>query len=174
MLPTMAEADDQIEAIGGLHQLFTRRAIDYWLFGGWAVDFHTGRVTRRHADIDVAVWQTDFERIDGVLGEDGWTGRALPGEDGYTEYENDVHHLDLALLVRDEEGIVYTPLIEGRGAWPTGSFGDDVRELEGISARVVTLSSLIEDKSQAHGREESTARKDRADVAVLVGLSSEE
>jgi hypothetical protein len=27
----------------------------YWLFGGWAVDFHAGRVTRDHADIDLAV-----------------------------------------------------------------------------------------------------------------------
>ena len=88
----------------------TRRAIDYWLFGGWAVDFHAGKVTRRHADIDVAVWQADFEHIDGVLGEDGWTRRAQPGEEGYTEYENGVHRLDLAFLVRDEEGVVYTPL----------------------------------------------------------------
>jgi hypothetical protein len=69
---------------------------------------------------------------------------------------------------------VYTPLVEGRGAWPTGFFGDDVRELDGISARVVNLSSLIEDKSQDHGREQSTTRKDRADVAVLLQLSSEE
>ncbi len=174
MLPTMAEADHQMEAIGGLHRLFARRAIDYWLFGGWAVDFHAGRVTRRHADIDVAVWQADFERIDGVLGEDDWTRRAQPGEDGYTEYENGVHRLDLAFLVRDDEGVVYTPLVEGRGAWPTGSFGDDVRELDGIVARVVTLSSLIEDKSQSHGREQSATSKDRADVAVLMQLSSEE
>jgi Aminoglycoside-2''-adenylyltransferase len=103
MLPTMAEADHQIEAIGRLHRHLTRRALDYWLCGGWAVDFHAGRVTRRHADIDVAVWQADFERIDGVLGEDGWTRRAQPGEDGYTEYGNGVHHVDLAFLVRDDE-----------------------------------------------------------------------
>jgi hypothetical protein len=28
--------------------------IAYWLFGGWAVDFHAGQVTREHGDIDIA------------------------------------------------------------------------------------------------------------------------
>jgi hypothetical protein len=73
------------------------------------VDFHSGRVTRRHADIDVAMWQADFERSDGPLGDDGWTRRAQPDEDGYTEHEKGVHCLDLAFLVQDTMVVSCTP-----------------------------------------------------------------
>jgi Aminoglycoside-2''-adenylyltransferase len=26
--------------------------VDYWLFGGWGVDFREGRITREHSDVD--------------------------------------------------------------------------------------------------------------------------
>jgi hypothetical protein len=44
---TGGSAAVQLETIGWLHALFTEHGVDYWLFGGWAVDFHVGRVTRR-------------------------------------------------------------------------------------------------------------------------------
>jgi len=31
----------------------SRATIDYWRFGGWAVDFYVGFVTRPHDDLDV-------------------------------------------------------------------------------------------------------------------------
>jgi hypothetical protein len=39
-------------------------------------------------------------------------------EDGYTGYERDGVRLELAFLARAEDGQVYTPLKEGRSAWP--------------------------------------------------------
>lgn len=32
----------QLEALGRLHELFERHGIDYWVFGGWAVDLYAG------------------------------------------------------------------------------------------------------------------------------------
>ena len=49
-----------------------RAGIAYWLFGGWAVDFHAGRITRLHDDVDIAVWLEDVPRIVELL-----TGRRL-------------------------------------------------------------------------------------------------
>ena len=46
--------------------------IAYWLFGGWAVDFHAGRITRPHDDIDIAVWLEDVPRIAELLTNAGW------------------------------------------------------------------------------------------------------
>ena len=45
-----------------------------------------GRITRPHADVDVAIWQQDFERVDRLLVQDGWRRIPQPGEDGYTGY----------------------------------------------------------------------------------------
>ena len=84
-----AAAGVQLRAIGWLHEVFAEQGIDYWLFGGWAVDFHAGRVTRDHADVDVAVWTADLDRISALLQAQGWTHAPEPGEDGYTGFERE-------------------------------------------------------------------------------------
>ncbi len=156
----------QLEAIESLDGIFEQNGIDYWLFGGWAVDFHAGRMTRDHADIDVAIWSTDADTAARWLVRHGWARAPGAEQDGYTTYTRDDVHLDLALLARDEDGTVYTPLKSGRGDWPPGSFGSDVRRLAGTRARVVTVASLIADKSRLRD-DPTSATTDAADVAVL-------
>jgi hypothetical protein len=123
-------------------------------------------VTREHGDIDVAVWHADFDRVDGLLRQDGWVRHEQPGEDGYTEYRQADLHLDMAFLARDADGGVYTPLKEGRGEWSVGAFDQGAIELMGVRARVVSVASLLADKSERRD-DPSTGGKERADVAVL-------
>ena len=158
---------DQLAALAELDQLFPRHGVSYWLFGGWAVDFHAGRVTREHGDIDIAVWSDDRSRVATLLLDRAWVHRPEAGEDGYTCYERDGVRLELAFLARDERGRVYTPLRDGRGEWPAGSFGDEVAQLRDVRARVVGRESLIADMSSVRA-DALTAAKDRADVAALL------
>jgi hypothetical protein len=160
---------EQLRALDALHDQLQRRGIDYWLFGGWAVDFHAGAVTRSHADLDIAIWHEDYERIAGLLGADGWSHSPEPGEDGSTAYEREGVRLELAFLARDEDGEVYTPLRDGRAGWAEGAFVDDVRELRGVEARVISLGSLKVEKSQTLDDPVATA-KDRADLTTLSDL----
>jgi hypothetical protein len=164
------DAQEQLAAIRHLAGLFERDRIDYWLFGGWAVDFHVGHVTREHADIDIAVWQADLEAIGALLVADGWARSAEPGEDGYTTYRRNSLNMDLAYLARGELDTVYTPLASGCGEWPPHSFGPEVRELAGTRAHVVSFASLLADKSVRRD-DLATAVKDAADVAVLRSAS---
>jgi hypothetical protein len=166
---TVVSSREQLEALSQLHQLLRMLDIDYWVFGGWAVDLHAGRVTREHGDLDVAAWSIDRDRIDAVLVSDGWEHTPAAGEDGYTAYERRGVRIDLAWLVVAEDGTVYTPLREGRGTWPEGAFGDDVGEVEATQARVIGLAALDLDKSQDHG-DERAAAKDRVDREVLAPL----
>jgi hypothetical protein len=166
---TTSRTAAQLQTISRLHVLLSAHDIDYWLFGGWAVDFHAGRVTREHDDVDVAVWQADLDRIRVLLEGEGWLRAAQLGEDGYTAYERLEVRLELAFLTRDEEGSIYTPLAEGRGEWPSGSFGDAQAALGVVQARVVSRAALIEDKSGTR-RDPAVLAKDRADVALLTGL----
>jgi hypothetical protein len=163
--------ESQLQALGRLRDLFEQQGIDYWVFGGWAVDLHAGRVTRPHADIDVAVFLSDLGRIDVLLRQAGWHHTPQAGEDGYTQYVHEEEaRLDLAFLVRGDDGVAYTPIDSGRGDWPLGSFGNDVADLLGVRARVVTLTSLLSDKSEVRS-DPSTRAKDQADVAVLVRVA---
>ena len=161
---------DQLAALGRLHRLFEQHGIDYWLFGGWAVDFHAGAVTRSHNDLDLAVWVEDLDRIATLLAADGWNHSPEEDEDGYTGYELGAVRLELAFLARDDGGHVYTPLHEGQAPWPGGAFQTDVAELQGVRARIVSLPALKADKSEAHD-DPAVAAKDRADLATLSRLT---
>jgi len=165
---TQLNASDQLAALAELHHLLQSHDLAYWLFGGWAVDFHTGQVTRAHGDLDIAVWYDDRDRLAELLERQGWVHSPRPGEDGYTSYERGVVGLEVAFLARDDQGLVYTPLRDGRGEWPNETFGDDVLELMGVQARVIGLSALVADKSIVR-EDPTTAAKDRADLLSLAG-----
>ncbi|HEY2848740.1 MAG TPA: hypothetical protein VGI97_02600 [Gemmatimonadaceae bacterium] len=156
----------QLAALAELDRSFAAHGLAYWLFGGWAVDFHAGRVTREHTDIDIAVWSVDLTRVATLLSESGWLHCPEEGEDGYTCYDRDGIRLELAFLARDDRGQIYTPLKNGRGEWPARSFGDDVAQLNRVHVHVVSRESLIADKSVARS-DDATAAKDRADIATL-------
>jgi Aminoglycoside-2''-adenylyltransferase len=160
----------QLDALARVDELLAGHGIEYWLFGGWAVDFHAGSVTRPHDDLDIAVWLEDHDRIAALLTVDGWTHAPEEGQDGYTVYERGVVRLEVAFLARDGKGQVYTPLRQGRGAWPDGSFEGDSAELCGMRARIISLRSLKADKSETRD-DPIVAAKDRADVATLSRVS---
>ena len=162
----LRDIPEQLAALADLDAVLGRHAVAYWLFGGWAVDFHAARVTREHGDIDIAVWADDSARLATLLHGAGWMHRPETGEDGYTCYERRGLRLEDAFPARDQAGRVYTPLRDGRGEWPANSFGADVAQLRGVRAHVVSRDALIADKSVLRSDAEAAA-KDRADVASL-------
>jgi hypothetical protein len=161
---------EQLTALARLHELLVGRGIEYWLFGGWAVDFHAGAVTRPHDDLDLAVWLKDGDRIAALLAADGWKHAPAEDDDGYTRYEQGSVRLELAFLARGEDGEVYTPLREGRGSWPDEAFEDDVAALLGVTAKVIALRALKADKAETRD-DAVVAAKDRADLATLSRVS---
>ena len=159
----------QLSAIAQAHELFTNSGIDYWLFGGWAVDFHAGSITRSHDDIDIAVWLDHHDRIAQLLGAEGWKHAAEQDEDGGTGYEKDAVRLELTFLVPGDGGEVYIPLRAGRVLWSDEPLSTDLAELSGVRARVLGLAALK--RSKARFRDDpAEAAKDRADFATLSQL----
>jgi hypothetical protein len=163
----LLHVSDHLAVLAELVALLRHHEVAYWLFGGWAVDFHAGRVTREHGDIDIAIWASDRTRVDALLREGDWAHRPEFGEDGSTCYERNGIRLEVAFLASDERGQVYTPLSGGRGEWPSHSFGNEVAQLHGVQARVVGRDSLIADKSIVRS-DSVTAAKDRADIMTLL------
>jgi Aminoglycoside-2''-adenylyltransferase len=157
---------EQLAALAELDQVLSAHGFEYWLFGGWAVDFHVGRVTRTHGDIDLAIWRDNLEDVVALLRDGGWIHRPDVDEDGYTAYERLGIRLEIANLVRDEHGVVYTPLQDGRADWPADSFRDEIAHLAGVRARVLSCAALLAEKSVIRA-DEVAAAKDRADVANL-------
>ena len=63
----VAEAAQQRAMIAALASSLNASPVRYWLMGGWAVDAHLGRTTRRHSDIDLAVFLADRAELVDVL-----------------------------------------------------------------------------------------------------------
>lgn len=142
---------DQLAALAQVHQVLEGHGIEYWLFGGCAVDFHAGSATRPHDDLDIAVWLKDHERTAALLTAEDWRHAPEEDEDGYTGHERGGVRLELAFLTPGEHGEVYTPLREGRGPWPDEAFENDVAQLLGVRARLVSLRALQADKAESRG-----------------------
>jgi hypothetical protein len=142
----------QLAALARVDELFTAEGIDYWLFGGWAVDFYVGGVTRPHDDVDIAVSEADRERIAALLRRDGWVHAPEPDEQGGTGYEREGVRLELTFIEQ-------VP-------WPPDACGEDRRELDGVGARLIGLAALKRGKSRP--REDAGDRaKDEADATTL-------
>jgi Uncharacterised nucleotidyltransferase len=156
----------QLSALARVSELLENAGIDYWLFGGWAVDFYAGSVTRPHDDLDVAVWLDDLPRIADLLHRDGWRHAPLADEDGGTGYERGAVRLELTYLVRDSDGRVFTPLRDGRAAWSREALASDVGELRGVRSRLVAFGPLMRSKSEPRD-DPAEAAKDRADFRRL-------
>lgn len=158
----------QLAALRGVAAAFDEAGIEYWLFGGWAMDFHVGRVTREHGDVDLAIWLADMPRIGVVLAAGGWIDLRDPDEDGGKAFGRDDVRLELTFLCRDGDGEIYTPLLDGtRGRWTEESLADDVRELDGVRARVIAFAPLSRMKQRGRGDDPADAAKDLMDYELL-------
>ena len=159
----------QLSALARVNYLLGEAGIAYWLFGGWAVDFYAGSFTRAHDDVDVAVWLDDVPRIAALLEAEGWHHAPEEGEDGGTGYEQGAVRLELTYLVGGDDGRVFTPMRDGQATWSEEALADDVRELNGVNARLIALAPLTRGKSSPRDDPEEAA-KDRADFRELSRL----
>jgi dihydrofolate reductase len=159
----------QLDALADVAARLEEARIESWLFGGWAVDFYAGRITRPHLDVDLAVWLDDVPSIAALLEGSGWQHVPDPEGDGGTGYERDGVRLELTYLVHREDGAIVTPLRDVEAPWLDGAFGDDARELRGLRVRLVSLDALTSGKASPRGDPDDAA-KDRADHDVLSGL----
>jgi hypothetical protein len=162
-------SSQQLSALARVNDLLGEAGIAYWLFGGWAVDFYVGSVTRAHADLDAAVWLDELPRTAALLEAEGWHHAPEEDEDGGTGYERGAVRLELMYLVRGEDGSIFTPMRHGQVAWSEEDLADDVRELNRVGARLVALGSLMRGKSSPRDDPEEAA-KDRADFRELSRL----
>lgn len=168
--PRRVEADArQLSSIAAIGQVLGSAGFDYWLFGGWAVDFHLGCMTRPHGDVDLAVWSRDAEAIGGLLADHGWEHAPAVDEDGGTGYQRDGIRVELTFIVAGNEGEVLIALSDGTATWSQRRFGAEVRTLGGVTARVIPLDVLRDGKSRPRA-DPGQAERDRADYDALLSL----
>jgi hypothetical protein len=91
------------------------------------------------------------------------------GSGGVHQLSRGTVRREVAFLERGVDGRVYTPVQEGRADWPHETFGDDVADLRGVRARIISLAALRADKPEL--REDPKGRGEGpADTEVFARL----
>jgi hypothetical protein len=167
---TPSSAEEQLAAIASLSSALDQHGVEYWLFGGWAVDFWVGAypvstttsISRRGARITT---RSGRRWLRG-----GGTHRppmrwSAPGISGGRQVE-------FTFVIADEDGSILVPLAGQPVVWSTEPFGNGRRELLGVGSRTIPLALLRTGKSfPREGAAE--AAKDRADYDALSRLQDE-
>ena len=159
-------SSEQIHAIGSLDAALGSARIEYWLFGGWAVDFWVGRVTREHDDIDAAAWRRDYDAIKRALVDMGWRHTPVENEVVGTRYTFRSVEVEFTFVEERDDGAVVIPVPEHEIVWTTEPFGEERRLLNGVGARTIPLDLLLSGKQMTREAPDEAA-KDRADVQAL-------
>ena len=141
----MTLAERQLAALREVAGELDEAGLAYWLFGGFAVDFYAGELTREHGDVDLAVPAGDADAIAERLLARGWVHRPSPDEDGGTGYERNGVRLELTFVVIDQDRVQIV-FRDNRAIWSEKPFGDERRKLLGVQARVVPRDVLKSSK----------------------------
>jgi Aminoglycoside-2''-adenylyltransferase len=165
----VSRAEQQLAAIASLSGALDERGLEYWLFGGWAVDFWVGSITRDHDDIDVAARQSDQDAIKAALLGLGWRHTPAVDEVVGTRYQLGGVEAEFTFVVPDADGRIFIPFDQPL-MWSAEPFGSDRRELLGVSCRTISLRLLTEGKRKFVDKGRAEAAKDRADYEALAKL----
>ena len=140
-------AQRQLATLVETFALFERAAIRSWLSGGWAVDFHAGRITRPHSDVDFVI-ELALSRVARTLLRKASFVECDPPltSPGHVSMERGGVVVEVT-FVGTSGGAHVTPGFE-HWPWPSGSFEDRWATLEGHRVRVVSIETLIDTKSQ--------------------------
>ncbi len=129
-----------IQEIG---ELLAAADVRWWLFGGWAVDFHLGSVTRQHGDIEFYIWSTDAERVSRSFLDAGFVPQTIPFPDEAVEFRKDGQLICAVLLADTADGIV----IPGRWThwpWPRDAFDGPPGRIGDLTVPAVSVEALLD------------------------------
>ncbi len=159
----------QIALLGVLREALAAAGIQWWLFGGWAIDARAGRVTRDHADIEAFVWLRDADGVRRALTEAGFVAPPALHPDEGQPCLREGQEFGVWFLARTPEGAIVTP---GRWAdrpWLAGSFEADPALLEGMTLPAMSAAGLLDMKLrfERHPHGAPPRAKDEVDIALL-------
>ncbi len=168
----MIDTQTQLQTIREIGEVLGRTGIGWWLFGGWGMDAHIGRLTRDHHDIEVWVAMDDATSSRDALVRHGFVALDTQPPEESHEFERDGIRFSTAFFVSNPDGSAHP---EGRWSdwhFPSGSFGDGMGILEGMAVPAMSVEGMLAMKEQyatlRNGR--PLREKDVPDIETLRAL----
>ena len=161
--------ETQIALIHEIADILASVNIRWWLFGGWAMDTHLGRITRTHHDVEFWVHRSDAARVRNSLGSHAFEALDTQPDEESIEFERGSVRFSSAFFTIGPDGFA-SP--DGRWSdwrFPPGSFAEDVAPLGDRLVPVMGVVGLLAMKEQyptlRNGR--PLREKDASDILLL-------
>jgi Aminoglycoside-2''-adenylyltransferase len=159
----------QLDIIREISDALTCAGVDHWLFGGWAVDFAIGNITRRHRDVDFIAWEVDAPRITGLLRILGYQPRPAKHTEHEMNWQKSGVELQVNLITKTADGSIISPGAFSDWPWLKGCFGRDRGQIGGLSVPIVSPEGQLESKENfpKHPAGQRLRAKDVHDIRQL-------
>ncbi|MFB7158852.1 nucleotidyltransferase domain-containing protein [Lysinibacillus sp. NPDC056232] len=142
-----AHTESQLKVLSDISEISKILDIEFWLRGGWAIDFLLGKITRPHDDIDVETWVQNRERFEIALAEAGY--EQIPVRKQFCNRQSDFHKNNVEVTIgfithSDNGSLIMNGLPEW--IWRADSLLPQSFMLRGISANVLNPKQLLKEK----------------------------
>jgi Aminoglycoside-2''-adenylyltransferase len=166
----------QLAIIREISDALTCAGVDHWLFGGWAVDFAVGHMTRPHRDVDFVVWEGDLSRITGLLRYLGYRARSSKHPTHQLNWEKNGTKVQINLITKTPDGSIISPGTFSDWPWCEGSFGNHRGRIGDLDVPIVSPAGQLESKENfpKHPAGQPLRAKDRHDIKQLRTLTRSE
>jgi len=155
------QTETQLKILDEISKIFETKKIEFWLRGGWAIDFILGKVTRLHDDIDLITWIQYREQIEDELLTAGYV--KIPVKEEFRNRQSDFCkgnvEITFGYIYRSDAGnLMLNGLPEW--IWRADSLLQNTYKLNDLSARVLNPTQLLEEKEVYEQIGRKTREKD--------------
>ncbi|MBS3681282.1 hypothetical protein KGF86_13860 [Ornithinibacillus massiliensis] len=164
----------QLKVLDEISTIFENLDAEFWLRGGWAIDFMLGKVTRPHSDIDIQTWITNRERLEAVLLQAGYEQVPVGEEfrNRQSDFLKDNVVVTFGYLTYDVNGnLIMNGLPEW--VWRDDSLLPHYFQLHGIKAKVLHPKQLLEEKKIYKEIGRPYRKKDEESKRILYQIISD-
>jgi hypothetical protein len=162
------QTESQLKVLAEISTISKTIGIEFWLRGGWAIDFLLGKITRPHSDIDLITWIQNRERIEDELVKVGYEKTPVKEEfrDRQSDFRKGKVDITLGYISRSNDGnIIMNGLPEW--IWRSDSLFSQTFLLNGISAQVLNPKQLLEEKEVYKQIGRTPRQKDEESKKIL-------
>ena len=162
----------QLQLIEEVTTFLQSANVPHWLFGGWAVDFLVGEITRPHDDVDFVIWARDAQVVRRMLAQHRYTESVTHSSTDTTIFYKQEQRLEIVFIDRNQAGQIVTPGVWADWPWLAGTFEEAPARLGDLMCPVTSAASLLETKERyaQHPAGEPLREKDVADIERLRAL----
>lgn len=141
------QTESHLKVLAEISTISETIGMEFWLRGGWAIDFLLGNITRPHDDIDLVTWIKNRERLENELLKAGYEKTFVKEEFCHRQSDFRKENVEITfcyISLSDNGELIMNGLPEW--IWRPDSLLPQTFILNGISARVLNPTQLLEEK----------------------------